>query len=57
MEVTGAPGDRLQIETTSALPGGWNVLTNMILPASPSRWSDASSLTHTQRFYRARLVP
>jgi len=57
VEVTGAPGALLQIETTSALPGGWNVLTNVILPASPSRWSDANSLSQTQGFYRARLAP
>ncbi len=57
VEVTGAPGDWLHIETSSALPGGWNVLTNVILPENPARWSDASSLNQTQRFYRARLVP
>jgi hypothetical protein len=57
VEVTGAPGDLLQIETTSALPNGWNVLTNVIIPVNPSRWSDANSLSQTQRFYRARLVP
>jgi hypothetical protein len=58
VEVTGAPGTWLQIETASALANsGWNVLTNVILPASPSRWSDESSLSQTQRFYRARLVP
>lgn len=57
VEVTGAPGDWLQIETSPVLAGGWNVLTNVILPASPARWSDASSLNQTQRFYRARRVP
>ena len=55
--MTGAPGAWLQIETTSALPGGWSVLTNVILPASPPRWSDVGSLSQTQRFYRARLTP
>ena len=57
VEVTGAPGDWLRIETSSALASGWNVLTNVVLPASPARWSDASSLNQTQGFYRARLVP
>ena len=58
VEVTGAPGAWLQIETAPTLTNaGWNVLTNVILPASPSRWSDANSLSYTQRFYRARLVP
>ena len=58
VEVTGAPGALLQIETSPVLTNlGWSVLTNVVLPTSPSRWSDASSLSQTQRFYRARLVP
>ncbi len=58
LEVTGAPGALLQIETSPVLTNpGWSVLTNVILPASPSRWCDASSLSQTQRFYRARLGP
>ena len=58
VEVTGAPGALLQIETIPALTNsGWSVLTNVILPASPARWSDTDSPNQTQRFYRARLVP
>ncbi len=58
VEVSGAPGTLLQIEATEALTnGGWNVLTNVILPASSSRWTDGTSLNQTQRFYRARLIP
>jgi len=58
IEVSGAPGTLLQLEATSALMnGGWNVLTNVVLPASSFRWTDASSLSQTQRFYRARLAP
>ena len=57
VEISGAPGDLLQIEITSVLNSGWNILTNVTLPASPARWSDAGSLNQTQRFYRTRLVP
>ncbi len=58
VEVTGAPGTLLQIETSPVVTNpGWSVLTNVVLPASPSRWSDAGSLSQTQRFYRARMGP
>ncbi len=57
--IAGPSGASYRIEYTESIgnPGGWRVLGNFTLTASPYRLVDWSASGHARRFYRAILVP
>lgn len=58
IDIFGAPGSLLRLEATTLLTnGGWQTLTNLILPTNTIRAVEADSTNFVQRFYRALAVP
>jgi Beta-propeller repeat len=59
LSVFGLTGQSVEIDTTPELSPeiNWTTLTNFIMPTSPFVISDGSPINHSNRFYRAELVP
>jgi hypothetical protein len=56
LQITGGPGDHIQIEGTDSLDT-WARLADFVLPASTTTVTDARpATTTTNRFYRARIL-
>ncbi|MBL9140090.1 MAG: hypothetical protein JNK85_29730 [Verrucomicrobiales bacterium] len=56
LKLTGASGERYQIETTTALPGGWEAWGVVRLPHEPLVLPLSDMQPHDDQFFRARLL-